>query len=195
MSDTEQQRGVNPTPPMNLEGSEQAQAWPFAPSYEASYSGLPPSQLREAMKRLAERRRNPLPVEKLSEENPEIETVLSAVRKAYLAKKDRAKLASAAKRASQKEVAPVEAAPVEVVEDLTASVVDLSLEPAEVVACAEEPEPEPEPTPEPVKPPPSKPIAIPMPKLARQQSQIQQPVAATPRNQPKKVGGLAGRFA
>ena len=133
---------------------EQPQPWPFAPSYEASYSGLPPSQLREAMKRLAERRRNPLPPEKLTQEDPEVEGVLAAVKKAYLAKKERAKVASATKRASQKEVKPdnVEAAPVETeaaqVEDLTASVAELSLEVATVVACAEEPEEEP--TPEPV---------------------------------------------
>ena len=180
---------------------EQPQPWPFAPSYEASYSGLPPSQLRECFKRLAERRRNPLPPEKLTQEDPEVEGVLAAVKRAYLAKKERAKVASATKRAQQKEVKPdnVEATPVEAaqVEDLSASVAELSLEVATVVACAEEPEPEPEPTPEPVKvPPPSKPIPIPTPKLAQQVSQIQPPVAAaTPRNQPKKVGGLAGRFA
>ena len=176
---------------------EQPQVWPFAPSYEANYSHLPPSQLREAIKRLSSRARNPLPAEKLAEEDPQIEGVLAAVKKAYLAKKERAKVASSVKRAQQKEAKPDDVpTPVEAVEDLTATVVDLSLEPAEVVACAEEPEEEPTPEPEPVKPPPSKPIPIPMPKLARQQSQIQQPVAAaTPRNQPKKVGGLAGRFA
>ena len=98
------------------------------------------------------------------------------------------------KRAQQKEAKPDDAAaPVEAAEDLTASVADLSLEVATVVACAEEPEPTTEP--EPVKPPPTKPIPIPTPKLARQVSQIQPPVAAaTPRNQPKK-SGLAAKFA
>ena len=182
--------------------TEQAQAWPFAPSYEASYSSLPPSQLREAVKRLSERRRNPLPAEKLSEENPEVEGVLAAVKKAYLAKKDRAKQASAIKRAQQREAKPdniaveVEAEVEPAVEDLSASVADLSLEPAEVVAV--EPAPEPAPEPEPVKPAASKPIPIPVPTripLVRQQTQQPPPAAAAaPRNQSKK-SGLAGRFA
>ena len=81
---------------------EQTEVWPFAPSYESSYSSLPASQLKEAIKRLTQRARNPLPAETLTQENPEVEGVLSAVKKAYLAKKDRAKLASAAKRAQQK---------------------------------------------------------------------------------------------
>ena len=177
-----------------MSDTEQPQAWPFAPSYESSYSALPPSQLREAMRRLTERKRSPLSASALTQEDPDIEGVLSGVKRAYLAKKERAKLASATKRASQREtksdniVAEVEAA-----EDLTASVAELSLEPAEVVAvepvlepvppCAKEQE---QPA---VKPPASKPVPIP---LARQQSQ-QTPVV--PRNQPKKVSGLAGKFA
>ena len=167
---------------------EQTQAWPFAPSYESSYSSLPPSQLRECIKRLSSRARNPLSAEAITQENAEVEGVLSAVKKAYLAKKDRAKVASAAKRASQKEVRPDNVA-VEADDDITAEVADLSLEPAEVVAV--EPEPEPE---EPVKPAPSKPIPIPVPSripVARQQPA---PAAAAPRNQPKKVG-LAAKFA
>ena len=175
MSDIEQQ-------------SEQAQVWPFAQSYQQTYSNLPPSQLREAVKRLSERKRSPLSASALTQEDPEIEGVLSGVKRAYLAKKERAKLASASKRASQREmksdniVAEVEAA-----EDLTASVAELSLEPAEVVAV--EPVPEPviaQALPEPVKPPASKPVAIP---LARQQSQ-QTP---QPRTQTKKTG-LAAKF-
>ena len=174
---------------------EQPEVWPFAPSYEPSYSGLPPSQLKEAIKRLTSRARNPLPVEALTQENPEVEGVLSAVRKAYLAKKDRAKLASAAKRAIQKntpleppeiDVAVVESDPAGV-DDITTEVAELSLEPAEVVAV----EPEPEPEPEPVKPAPSKPIPVPtrIP-VVRQQPPA---AAAAPRNQPKK--GLAAKFA
>jgi hypothetical protein len=189
MSDTEQQ--------------EQAlSAWPFAQSYQQTYSNLPASQLREAMKRLTERKRNPLSIEKLTDEDPEIEGVLSGIRKAYMAKKERAKLASATKRASQREAAqtPVNVvAEVEAAEDLT--VTSLSLEPAEVVATEPEPvKPEPESEPEQpnlpgssggvgvppqVKPPASKPVAIP---LARQHSQ-------TPVARPKKVSGLRGKFA
>ena len=100
---------------------EEAQAFPFAPAYESRFSSLPPSQLREAFKRLAERRRNPLPAESLTEENPEVEAVLTAVERAYLAKKARAKAASAAKRAAAK------ARPdnVAVEEDLTASIAEM----------------------------------------------------------------------
>ena len=179
-----------------MSDEQQPEVWPFAPSYEPSYSSLPPSQLRECIKRLSSRARNPLSAEALTQENPEVEGVLSAVRKAYLAKKDRAKLASAAKRAQQKnttleppevDVAVVESDPAGV-DDITAEVADLSLEPAEVVAV----EPEPEPEPEPVKPAPSKPIPVPtrIP-VVRQQPPA---AAAAPRNQPKKVG-LAAKFA
>ena len=173
---------------------EQTEVWPFAPSYESSYSSLPPSQLRECIKRLSSRARNPLSAEALTQENPEVEGVLSAVRKAYLAKKDRAKIASAAKRATQRELKPDNVAvEVEAVEDITAAVADLSLEPAEVVAALAQPEEqEPEPEPEPVKPAPSKPIPVPsrIP-VVRQQPPA---AAAAPRNQPKKVG-LAAKFA
>ena len=177
-----------------MSDTEQPQAWPFAPSYESSYSALPPSQLREAMKRLTERKRSPLSAETLTQEDPEIVGVLSGVKRAYLAKKERAKLASATKRASQREAAQAPdnvVAEVEVAEDVTASVTELSLEPAEVVAV--EPVQEPvvpcaksEPEPAPVKPPASKPVPIP---LARQQSQ-QTP---QPRTQTKKTG-LAAKF-
>ena len=170
---------------------QQAQAWPFAPAYESRYSSLPASQLREAMKRLAERRRNPIPAEALAQENPEVAATLEAVEKAYLAKKQRAKQASAAKRAAQKAAAaPVEAEPVQaVVEDLTASVAELSLVPAEVAAVEpEEEEDEDEPEPEPVKPVPSKPIAIPA-RVPLARTATEQPAPA-----PKK-SGLRGRFA
>ena len=81
MSDTEQQ-------------PEQAQVWPFAQSYQQTYSNLPPSQLREAVKRLSERKRSPLSASALTQEDPEIEGVLSGVKRAYLAKKERAKVRS-----------------------------------------------------------------------------------------------------
>ena len=119
---------------MSEQEQEQTEVWPFAPSYESSYSSLPPSQLRECIKRLSSRARNPLSAEALTQENPEVEGVLSAVRKAYLAKKDRAKVASAAKRAIQKitpleppEVVAVESDPA--VDDITAEIAELSLEP------------------------------------------------------------------
>jgi hypothetical protein len=145
---------------------------------------------------LSSRARNPLSAEALTQENPEVEGVLGAVKKAYLAKKDRAKVASALKRALQKttpleppEIVAIESDPAGV-DDITTAVAELSLEPAEVVAALAQPEPEPEP--EPVKPAPSKPIPVPsrIP-VARQQPA---PAAAAPRNQPKKVG-LAAKFA
>ena len=181
---------------MSEQEQEQTEVWPFAPSYESSYSSLPPSQLRECIKRLSSRARNPLSAEAITQENAEVEGVLSAVKKAYLAKKDRAKVASAAKRAQQK-ITPLEPPEIDVavvesdpagVDDITAEVAELSLEPAEVVAV----EPEPEPEPEPVKPAPSKPIPVPtrIP-VVRQQPPA---AAAAPRNQPKKVG-LAAKFA
>jgi hypothetical protein len=156
------------------------------------------------MKRLTERKRSPLSASALTQEDPEIEGVLSGVKRAYLAKKERAKVASATKRASQREtksdniVAEVEAA-----EDLTASVAELSLEPAEVVAVEPVLEPVPEPAlPEQVKPPASKPVAIP---LARQQTNLPGSSGGvgvpppqsqqTPVARPKKVSGLAGKFA
>ena len=178
---------------MSEQEQEQTEVWPFAPSYESSYSSLPPSHLRECIKRLSSRARNPLSAEARTQENPEVEGVLSAVRKAYLAKKDRAKVASAAKRALQK-TTPLEPPEVDaaVVDDITAEVAELSLEPAEVVAIEPE-EQEPEPEPEPVKPTASKPIPVPtrIP-VVRQQPPA---AAAAPRNQPKKSSGLAGRFA
>ncbi len=103
-------------------------------------------------------------------------------------------MASATRRASQREAAqaPDNVAEVEVAEEVTASIAELSL--AEVVAV--EPEQESvvpcaksQPSPEPVKPPASKPVAIP---LARQQTQSQQ--TPQPRDQLKKVGGLTGKF-
>jgi hypothetical protein len=178
------------------EQQAQAEAWPFAPAYESRYSSLPASQLREAMKRLAGRRRNPLPAEKLAEENPEVAATLEAVERAYLAKKQRAKAASAAKRAAQKAAAvPVEAEQPAVVEDLSASVATLALEPATVAAfepsSEENPEEEEEESePEPVKPvPASKPIPIPA-RVPLARTATEQPAPA-----PKKVSGLRGRFA
>ena len=72
--------------------------WPFAESYKEAYGGLPPSQQREAVKRLVGRRRNPLTEEQVREPSTEVEAVLTAVNAAYLSKKLRSKQASATKR-------------------------------------------------------------------------------------------------
>ena len=151
--------------------------WPFAPSYRERFGALPGSQQREAIKRLTMRARSPLSSEKLVEESPDVEACLSALFTAYTSKKERARLASASKRASEREAkkaaaaagtpepgpsataAAVEAeapAPAE----LTKSISDLSLEPASVV-CEPAPGPGPAKAVPVVLPPVSQPIPIP----------------------------------
>jgi hypothetical protein len=153
--------------------------WPFAPSYRERFGALPGSQQREAIKRLTMRARNPLTSEKLVEESPDVEACLSALFTAYTSKKERARLASASKRASEREAkkaaaaagtpepgpsataAAVEAeapAPAE----LTKSISDLSLEPASVVC-----EPAPGPGPAKAVPVVLPPVSQPIPALAQ----------------------------
>ena len=151
--------------------------WPFAAAYKDRYGALPGSQQREAVKRLCMRARNPLTSEKLTEESPDVEACLSALFMAYSSKKERARVASAAKRATERETkkaAAAAAAPepgppsatalveVEPAADLTQSVAGMSLEPAVVVcenprACAE-----PARVPAVALPPASQPIPIPL---------------------------------
>ena len=145
MSDNETQQQVA-APPAE---------WPFAAAYKDRYGALPGSQQREAIKRLTMRARSPLSSEKLTEESPEVEACLSALFTAYSSKKERARVASAAKRATERETKkaavaaagipePVTAAAaveVEPAADLAKSISDLSLEPAVVIcenprACA-----------------------------------------------------------
>ena len=83
MAEQEQTGGKPPYPPMDLEGP----TWPFNECYREKYGGLPPSQQREAVKRLVGRRRNPLTEEQVREPSEEIEAVLTAVNAAYLNKK------------------------------------------------------------------------------------------------------------
>ena len=73
--------------------------WRFAPAYHARFGSLPESQQREAEKRLTRRARNPLAAEKLCEESLDVEECLTALFSAYSNKKERARVASAAKRA------------------------------------------------------------------------------------------------
>ena len=101
MSDTEPQQQQPAVPPPE---------WPFAPSYRERFGALPGSQQREAIKRLTMRARNPLSSEKLTEESPDVEACLSALFTAYTSKKERARLASASKRASEREAKKVAAA-------------------------------------------------------------------------------------
>ena len=138
--------------------------WPFAECYREKYGGLPPSQQREAVKRLTGRRRNPLTPEQCAEPSDEILAVLTAVNAAYLNKKARSKASSATKRMIQKaHPEPAEPEP----EALADAIAAVSLEPATIVAEAE-PAPAPTPArvtaPPVVVPPKSDPIPVPMKK-------------------------------
>ena len=121
------------------EQSEQACVWAFAPEYREKFGGLPPSQQREALKRLTTRRRNPLTQEQCAEPSDEVEQTLTAVNAAYLSKKARSKAASATKRMIQKAhpdnvAAEPEAEPEAEVEAVADAVATLSVEPSEIVA-------------------------------------------------------------
>ena len=173
----------------NLEGP----TWPFAECYKEAFGGLPPSQQREAFKRLSTRRRNPLSPEQCAEPSPEVLACLEAVHAAYMSKKLRSRAASSQKREAARvrpdNVTEPEAAPVEALAD---TVAEISLEPAIVVAEAEPAAPRPTPAPTPQK---SLPIAI--PKKVVLPAAVE-PAAAEPAKvpaTPAKKKGLAGRFA
>ena len=163
---------------------EQPTLWAFAPEYEARFKELPPSQRREALKRLTGRRRNPLTEEQCREPCPDIEACLDAVHKAYLNKKQRSKQASAVKRMVDRAQPVPEVAPVEAVADAVAAI---SLAAAEVVAEAE-PAPAPRPAPAPI-PQKSAPMQIPTKAVAAAAEPVKMPAT------PAKKKGLAGRFA
>ena len=135
-------------------------AWQFVNCYAEKYGFLPPSQRREAVKRLSTRRRNPLTTEQCAQESPDVEAVLAQVWAAYQRKKQRSKASSAARRVSG--VGEPETA----LEDFS----ELSIEPE-----PEEPEPQPEPAPEP------EPEPLPAPLLPIQRATSQRPPPATPR--------------
>ena len=186
MTEQEQTCRGTPTTPMDLEGP----TWPFAECYKEAFGGLPPSQQREAFKRLSTRRRNPLSPEQCAEPSPEVLACLEAVNAAYLNKKARSKAASATKRMIDRAQPQPEAAPVEAEAEITAvsdAVAAVSLEPATIVAEAEpEPAPVPAPAPPPVvvaqAQPKSLPIPIPAPAVKKPAP------AATPASLPAPVG-------
>ena len=163
---------------------EQPTLWQFAPEYEARFKELPPSQRREALKRLTGRRRNPLTEEQCREVCPDVEQTLDAVHKAYLNKKQRSKQASAVKRMVDRAQPVPEVAPVEAVADAVAAI---SLAAAEVVAEAE-PAPAPRPAPAPI-PQKSAPMQIPTKAVPAAAEPVKMPAT------PAKKKGLAGRFA
>ena len=128
--------------------TEQACVWPFAECYKEKYGGLPPSQLRESVKRLTGRRRSPLSEEQVREPSADVEACLETVHRAYLNKKQRSKNSSATKRMLQRaNPEPAEVEPEAAVETVADGVATLSV--AEIVAEVPAPTPEPTPTPEP----------------------------------------------
>ena len=135
----------------------------FHEAYAGLVAGLPPSQLREAHKRLM-RCKQPLTAEEIVGEHPRIQACLEKISAAYTRKKGRSAVASKSRRddardklgASEVAVADApkeeEEASVLPVSDLTVAMADVSLvqrglppEPAElasstaVVAAADEP--------------------------------------------------------
>ena len=174
---------------MDLEGP----TWPFAECYKEAFGGLPPSQQREAVKRLTGRRRNPLTPEQCAEPSPEVLACLEAVNAAYLNKKQRSKASSATKRMIQKSPPePAEVEPEPEPEALADAIAAVSLEPATIVA--EEPTPEPTPTPR------SKPIPIPAPAKPLPMARAPMPALALPAlaqaSKPaQKSGGLGAMLA
>ena len=180
------------------EQTEQACVWAFAPEYREKFGGLPPSQQREALKRLTTRRRNPLTESQCAEPSPEVLACLEAVQKAYLSKKQRSKQASATKREAAR-VRPDNVVEPEAVEAVADAVAAISLAPTEVVAeISAEAEPAAPPAPTAPVPTPQKSAPIPIPKKvvpAPAAAKSPAPLAAAPEPAKKKAAGLAGRFA
>ena len=171
---------------MTEQTDQEQPTWQFAPEYESRFKELPPSQRREALKRLTGRRRNPLTEEQCREACPDVEQTLDAVHKAYLNKKQRSKQASAVKRMVQKANPDnVEAETAAEPEALADAIASVSLEPAIIVAEAE-PKPRPAPAPIPQK---SAPIQIPTKAVPAPAAPAKVPAT------PAKKKGLAGRFA
>ena len=169
---------------------EQTTPWQFAECYKEAYGSLPPSQLREAYKRLSTRRRNPLSPEQCAQPSAEVEACLEAVRAAYMSKKQRSKQASSQKREAAR-VRPENVVEPEEVEAVADGVAAISLEAAEVVAEAE---PKSQPAPQ-AFPPKSAPIPIPGKKAVPPAAAVPTKAPATAAPEPAKKKGLAGRFA
>jgi len=155
---------------MTDQAPEQAQPWPFALAYKEKFGQLPPSQQREAIKRLTMRARAPLAPEKLGEESADVEACLTGLFAAYSSKKARARVASATKRANERVKKAESATQVEAsaggtpcasaaepsasAAELSAVVTELRLEPAAIVceAVGGPPHPAQSPTPAQTKP-------------------------------------------
>ena len=166
--------------------------WPFAECYKEAFGGLPPSQQREAVKRLTGRRRNPLTPEQCAEPSPEVLACLEAVNAAYMSKKLRSRAASSQKREAAR-VRPDNVTEPEAVEAVADTVAAISLTPAEIVAepAASQPVPAPAPVPQKSAPIPIPKKVVPAPAAVKSPA----PQAAAPEPAKKKAAGLAGRFA
>jgi hypothetical protein len=127
----------------------------FHEAYAGLVAGLPPSQLREAYKRLSTAKL-PLKDEEIASEHPRVAACLERLSAAYGRKKQRSTIASKARRdaardAARETIEPLEPAACEIA-DLAAS-----LEAATIECTPVEPTPV-EPTP--VKPTPVKPTPV-----------------------------------
>ena len=107
----------------------------FHEAYAGLIAGLPPSQLREAYKRLSTAK-VPLTDEEICSEHPRVLATLERLASAYIRKKQRSAIASKARREAAKE--PVE--PVMANEEPVAALLEAcSLEPVEVECAAPPP--------------------------------------------------------
>ena len=172
---------------MDNDQQQDETVWQFANCYAEKYGFLPPSQRREAVKRLSTRRRNPLTTEQCAQESPDVEAVLAQVWAAYQRKKQRSKASSAARRVSGVGE-PENDTEVDDTAPPTAEFSELSID---------EPEPAPESLPAPLlpvqrattqRPPPATPRE---PQLAQpRRSLFQTPATPVPQvTQPKKAAG------
>ena len=166
----------------------------FHEAYAGLISGLPPSQLREAYKRLSTAK-VPLTDEEICSEHPRVLATLERLASAYIRKKARSAIASKARREAAKEpVEPVLANEevLKTVEPVAALLEACSLEPVEVeveVECAAPPPPaatieEVAVDADVVANPPSSGIAKPLPRRL-----VRAPPATPPRTAAKKATG------
>ena len=168
-----------------------SEAWPFHPSLRANYD-LPPTQIKEALKRLVARK-----VADIAADNEEILNVITQVHQAYSKKKERARQASSRARAKATAEEPLDIE-VEVANEPSAGI-------CEVVAEAEQ-APEPEAAPEPAAAAPPKAAA---PRAAKRVDNVAapaHPAVEPPAPAPKRAaaeapaprrrgGGLVGMVA
>ena len=187
-----------------MDEQTQLAQWLFAAEYAERFGALPPSQQREAIKRLTTRRRNPLTPEQCQQPNsPDITAALEAIMRAYSSKKERSRVASASKRQLVRAVEVEIAEPEPVVAAAELEPADAAPEPvdaaptaeAAVIVCANEPEvvraaPL-------VDAAPLAPRAKPrVPRIPIARSAAAPPLAAVPKTMPKKaVSGLAAMIA